>query len=317
MKLKKLMILVLLVLVCYNFTDGETYDRILVWVEDEIITENELSLMMLEQRYRNKGIQMTSQEESKLRDQNLQKLIDDTLLLSKANQQGIQVSNAQVEEEIEQFKKRNSLTSIGFEELLEAQNTSLTEYKKIQLDRIKRDKLINREIRAKIKITDESLVEIYNNNKETTYKITARHILRRVSPTGDAQKIKLAKDEILFIKDNILVKKEEFKKMALLYSQDPSVKQNFGILTDIDPKNMVSEFAKTILELPMLQLSEPVQTQFGFHLIEVLKREKSEKKALDEVKNQLYRKEFNRMFLEGIEKYLKLLRKSSKIVFNE
>lgn len=65
---------------------------------------------------------------------------------------------------------------------------------------------------------------------------------------------------------------EKFEEMAKLYSSCPSG-QKGGSLGEFNPGQMVKEFDTVVFgDIPVGQVSEPVQTQFGYHLIEVEKR---------------------------------------------
>jgi peptidyl-prolyl cis-trans isomerase C len=65
---------------------------------------------------------------------------------------------------------------------------------------------------------------------------------------------------------------ESFAEMAKLHSSCPSGKEG-GSLGEFSPGQMVKEFDTVVFgDLPVGQVSEPIQTQFGYHLIEVEKR---------------------------------------------
>lgn len=65
---------------------------------------------------------------------------------------------------------------------------------------------------------------------------------------------------------------ESFEEMAKLHSTCPSGKKG-GSLGEFSPGQMVKEFDTVVFgDLPVGQVSEPIETQFGFHLIEVEKR---------------------------------------------
>ncbi|MDD3012165.1 MAG: peptidyl-prolyl cis-trans isomerase [Candidatus Gastranaerophilales bacterium] len=101
--------------------------------------------------------------------------------------------------------------------------------------------------------------ELYNNNKEIKMsqakEVRASHIL--VQTKEQAEKVR---DEILAGKD--------FADAAQEYSSCPSGKQG-GDLGYFGRGMMVPEFEKAAFELPVNQVSEPVKTQFGWHLIVV------------------------------------------------
>ena len=120
-----------------------------------------------------------------------------------------------------------------------------------------------------------------------------RHIL--ISPdaiTSDQQaldKIRLARDRI--------VAGEEFEVLALELSDDKSNAAQGGDMSWVDPGTFVDEFNVAMDKLEINQLSEPVKTQFGWHLIEVLGR-RDQDQTEDKKRERAYRILSNRKFEE-------------------
>ncbi len=90
-------------------------------------------------------------------------------------------------------------------------------------------------------------------------KASARHIL--VSSEDACQKLK---DEIAGGAD--------FADLARTHSTCPSGKQGGGDLGSFGPGQMVAEFDTVVFSAPIGEVSDPIQTQFGWHLIEVTSR---------------------------------------------
>ena len=120
-----------------------------------------------------------------------------------------------------------------------------------------------------------------------------RHIL--ISPdaiTSDQQaldKIKLARDRI--------VAGEKFEDLALEFSDDKSNSSQGGDMSWIDPGTFVKEFNVVMDRLEINQLSEPVKTEFGWHLIEVLGR-RDQDQTEEKKRERAYRILSNRKFEE-------------------
>ena len=79
----------------------------------------------------------------------------------------------------------------------------------------------------------------------------------------------------------------KFEELAKKYSQDPGSKDNGGLYKDVVPGKMVAAFDKATFSLPIGQVSDPVKTDFGYHIIRVDARRPAKIKSLDEVKPQL------------------------------
>jgi peptidyl-prolyl cis-trans isomerase SurA len=99
-----------------------------------------------------------------------------------------------------------------------------------------------------------------------------RHILLRV---GDGQSEPQAREKLLEIKKEIQDGGGDFSKFARTYSQDGSASQG-GDLGWVSPGETVPEFERAMNSLQDGQISDPVRTEYGYHLIEVLGRREAE-----------------------------------------
>lgn len=99
--------------------------------------------------------------------------------------------------------------------------------------------------------------------------VTAQHILI-AAKAGDADAEKKALAKITELKTRAA--KEDFGKLAAQFSEDPGSKANNGRLEAFGRGAMVPEFEEAAFGLPAGQVSAPVKTQFGYHLIKVLQK---------------------------------------------
>ncbi|MFC0398279.1 peptidylprolyl isomerase [Paraburkholderia rhizosphaerae] len=99
-----------------------------------------------------------------------------------------------------------------------------------------------------------------------------RHILLRV---GDGQSEPQAREKLLEIKQQIQQGGGDFDKFARTYSQDGSASQG-GDLGWVSPGETVPEFERAMNSLQDGQISDPVRTEYGYHLIQVLGRREAE-----------------------------------------
>ena len=105
-----------------------------------------------------------------------------------------------------------------------------------------------------------------NEQQHVVTQTHARHILIR---TGEFSNTNEARDRIVKIRERILAG-EDFAKLAKAFSDDPGSSTNGGDLGWVNPGEMVPPFEKAYKGLNKNQLSDPVQTRFGWHIIEVL-----------------------------------------------
>lgn len=136
-------------------------------------------------------------------------------------------------------------------------------------DMVKLDLLRQKAAMEDMKVTDEELKKYYNEYKP---KVKASHILVDDEKTAKDIKAKLEKGE-------------DFAKLAKEYSKDTGSAQNGGDLGWFGPGKMVEEFEKAAYALKVGEISDPVKTQFGYHIIKVT--DKEEKKSFDEMKEEI------------------------------
>jgi peptidyl-prolyl cis-trans isomerase C len=116
-------------------------------------------------------------------------------------------------------------------------------------------------------------------------EVHARHILIRAA-AGDDKASKEAEDKIKAVIVR-LKQGEDFSKVASEITEDPSGKANGGDLNYFSKEQMVPEFSDTAFKLDKGQISEPVKTQFGWHVIKVEDKRVKPVPKFEEVKPQI------------------------------
>ena len=141
--------------------------------------------------------------------------------------------------------------------------------------------------KAKLPNFEKVALENYAVNKkqfEQAEAVKAQHIL--IGFDGDEEKSKQLAQEI---KAKVLAAKQSFAELAKEYSVDPSAQSNGGDLGFFEKKAMVPEFSEVAFALKKGEVSEPVKSQFGWHIIQVLERKDARIRPFSEVKEQLVR----------------------------
>ncbi len=208
----------------------------------------------------------------------LDSLIAQKLLLQEALKNNITVSDKEIEEEYQREKEFN---------------------KDITKEDVKNYLLINKlfeEYTKDVKITEEELKKYYEDNKDRFETVKASHIL--VSDEKIAQDIY-----------NRLMKGEDFATLAKEYSIDTATKDQGGDLGEFARGVMVPEFEQVAFSLKKGQISKPVKTDYGYHII---KSEGATLKSFDEVKGDIEAYLLNDKKIKLLRKNMMLLRKQQK-----
>lgn len=130
--------------------------------------------------------------------------------------------------------------------------------------------------------------ENYILNKESFRQpetVEAQHIL--IAIKGDLEQ---AQQQALEVREQLLADVSSFSELAKKYSQDPSVKNNGGKLGVFSRDQMVKEFSDVAFSLEVGEISQPVVSQFGVHIIQVLDKKSGGIIPFENVKDGLLQK---------------------------
>ena len=121
-------------------------------------------------------------------------------------------------------------------------------------------------------VTEKLTKEAYERMKE---EINASHILIKLNPDADPKDTLAAYTKIKGIQEKAL-KGESFEKLAYEHSDDPSAKTNKGNLGYFTAFGTIYPFETAAYTTPIGSISNPVRTQFGYHILKVNNRRKSQ-----------------------------------------
>ncbi|WP_195576830.1 peptidylprolyl isomerase [Paenibacillus sp. 1001270B_150601_E10] len=160
------------------------------------------------------------------------------------------------------------------------------------------------------KVTDEQLKAQFEKDKQNMTTASVRHIL--IGFTDAEGKERKKEDALKLAKDlqARLKKGEDFAKLAKEFSEDPASKENGGLYEDVAVGQWVEQFRDAALTLPLNEISDPVETSYGYHVMKVEKRtEKVFDKLTDEEKDQIRgtiaSEEMNKFMEDELEKIVK------------
>lgn len=146
-----------------------------------------------------------------------------------------------------------------------------------------------RKVLRGLKVSDSDLQQYYLKHKKEyriPERVKARHILIRVPEKADskAQKAALKKAEDLRRK---LLAGADFSELARKYSEDPGTRDKGGDLGFFSRGQMVPEFEEVVFKLKVGEISPPIKTRFGYHLVRVEAKIPSREQTYEEVKDRV------------------------------
>jgi peptidyl-prolyl cis-trans isomerase C len=137
--------------------------------------------------------------------------------------------------------------------------------------------------------TEANLHKVYDDATKqmgAEQEVHARHILFRVVNPADDAASKAAETKVKAVIERVK-KGEDFNKLANELTEDPSGKANGGDLGYFTKEQMVPEFSEVAFKLDKGQVSAPVKTQFGWHVLKVEDKRQRQAPAFDTVRDQV------------------------------
>jgi peptidyl-prolyl cis-trans isomerase C len=218
----------------------------------------------------------------------LNDLISYRLLLQEAKARKVAVPDADVDAQIAQVRSQFQ-NDAQFQQALAAQKVTLETMRQNARSAIAVEKLLQTALGEKSAATPEAVADFYMKNLEKfkqAERVRASHILITVPQNADAttKQMARAKAEAL-LKD--LKSGKDFATAARESSQDPGSAANGGDLGFFPQGQMVPAFDQAAFALKPGEMSELIETPFGFHIIKVAEKQPAKTVPLAEAKGQI------------------------------
>ncbi|MCD4805263.1 MAG: peptidylprolyl isomerase [Desulfobacterales bacterium] len=284
-------------------------------VNGSVITSEEFNreLNPIKQRISQQGQKISPVQLEGIRNKILDNLINIELLFQESRNNGIKVEKEAIDSQIKSLKQ-NLSNDTEFKNFLSKLNLSESAFKLKIKKGIAIQKLIETQIADKIKISDEESKVFYDKNPDLfkqPEQIKASHILIKVEPGADEIKKSEAKEKIKKIKQK-LNKGEDFATLAKEFSEGPS-KNKGGDLGYFQRGQMVKPFEDAAFALKTEEVSDIVETQFGYHIIKVIDKKPEKTIAYENVKKDLAQHLKQEKTNQEVKIYIQKLSEKSKI----
>jgi len=305
------MVLILLgvILLCAP-ARAEVVDKIIAVVNDEIITLYEFNTAFEPYRKNIENTYKGTDKEAVIkqsREAFLQRLIDNILIEQEAKKSGagIIVKDEEVMEVLQDILAKQKLNMQEFSKNLAKEGKSLDSVKKEIRGQIIRARLLRREVKAKILVSDEEIGEYYNKNRqeyEGKETVRIKQILLLLPPNADKTIIAKVKNEAMQLHKRVK-NGESFDLLALNYSQGPAAAQG-GDVGFIGRGTIIPEVEAAAFSLPVGQVSEVIESNVGFHIIQVVDKKGAGLKPIaavrEEIKTKIEDEKLDKNFDEWI-----------------
>ena len=243
-------------------------DKVVAVVNSEVITWSEVyKAMEFEASPQVKA--MSERERHTIFEQNeksfLENLIDMRLLLQEAKKAGISASDDEINKTMQSIREKYGMTDAAMKEAVIKEGFTTDEYKKKLSDQIVINRLVDRDVRSKVVVTEGELNAYLAKNTtlpeaEEGYKIS----LIVVKKTDDSEQ---SEEKARTIYDKIKAG-EDFADAARKYSDDSSAKAG-GDLGFVSKKDLSKKFLDVLAQLKPGAVSEPFSTAGGINIMKL------------------------------------------------
>ena len=299
-----------------------TADDVVVTVNGQVITEGRLQEEINKLAKRISPEQFEKNKE-KIRQQTLGALIAIQLLEEKIKAANIVATEEDVLRQVKEVASLQKLTVEEFKEMLVERGVDFDDWKE-QMEFERRVRLKSQrkfDVADVLKVTESDANDYYTKNikrYEVPEHVRASHILIKPDTSDPNTDPNEAKAKALARAQGLLkqVKEEDadFAELAKANSDSPSGKKGGDM--GFQPRGaFVASFEKVAFELKVGQISDVVETPYGYHIIKVTDRKEAYTKTFDEVKEQIKKVLMQRKQLEYIPKHIESLKAKAKIVY--
>lgn len=314
---KKILLLISAVLLALSSVpaSGEVVDKIVVVVNNEVITQREIDRALLPyyEHYRTlyKGQELIKKLDE-ARQGIIEQLIEERLLTGEAKRLDIPVKESDINARLEETKKKIG-SKKNFERALIEQNVSVKDIRAKYKEQIMTRKMIDEKVGSTIMITPLEINEYYAAHTEDFVQqeqVKLSNILIKPKP-------ELPPDKALELAKNILEQLKaggDFPSFAKEFSSGPGAEEG-GLMGYVGKGDLLPQIEKVVFEMKPGDISEVIQTALGYHIFKVDDKIERKVLALPEVRREVEEALFADKARKKLRGWIETLKKSAYIAF--
>jgi peptidyl-prolyl cis-trans isomerase SurA len=297
---------------------AKVIDRVVAVVNDEVVTLSELQELTLPFQMRLQSVADPLKRSELMREQELQaldQLISQRLIVQVAREQGVKVSDEQVEGHLQSVMRQQGWGEAELAQYLAAQGMTREQLKKQSYDFLLQQSVTQRNLAAKVQVSESDLEGAYRDyltEAKAEARVEGAHIILPVPAGSDAAAEAATKQlaqELLTRAQN----GESFEELAREHSKGPGASDggDLGVITRGGglPKSLEDAFFK----LKEGEVSGPIRSPFGYHVIKVTRLATQAPPSLEAVRPQLEAQLRQSRFQEALQAWIEKLKTSAFI----
>lgn len=299
-----------IVLLPAHFAIGaEVVDRIVAVVNEDIILLTELNAAARPYIERIRAMNVSPEQENQMifrvREDLIRQLVDQKLTDQEVERFQISVTEKEIDSAIERFKQAQRFTDERLRTELEREGLSMSEYRDRIKDQILRSKLVNRQVRSKIVITDADIREHFERHPEKygqTKRVYLRNLMIRVPPGTDAAQKELARDRLNQILERL--------KAGETFDKTGTEGRDLGFF---DFAQLSPQLQEALRDLEPGDYTPVLDTDQGMQIFYLQDIEIVQGKSLEEASAEIEEELYKEIVNEKFQSWLEDLRKRSHI----
>lgn len=306
-----------LVLLAAGSARAEVVDRVAAVVNKDIITLSEV-----EQRAAPELERIAAERDPKKRAEQRQELlrrvtdqlIGEKLMDEEIKALGLTASDREIDQAIDDVLRQNNLESREqLEERIRAEGLTLQSYREVLAGQMSRMKLVQLKVQPRVKLTEADLraeYAQYTRNERGDAEVHARHILLQLPKNAPAEQVEATRKRAQAIVAEARRPGMDFEALARARSEGPSAADG-GDLGFFRRGQMVPAFDRAVFGLKVGEVSEPVRTDFGWHVIKVEEKRAVDVPKFEDLRDQLAEKLRREKTEKFVEQYVAELRQNA------
>jgi peptidyl-prolyl cis-trans isomerase C len=264
-------------------------------------------------RFQQQGQQITDQQMPLVEEQVLDQMIAEELIYQKAISEGVEADPQTVEDQITDMRSQFE-TDEAWQQAMDNQQTSEEELREQLQRQMVIQQMVNQATTDVTEVTQEEIQTFYEENPQFFQQgeqVAARHILISTQEVTDQAVLEEKRAQAQSIKER-LEAGADFAELAQEESEGPSGPRG-GELGTFGRGQMVAPFEEAAFNLEVGEISDVVETRFGYHVIEVTEKIEAGLTPLEQVQPQIQQYLIQEKQQEAVTAYIDQLREEADV----
>ena len=275
-----MLLIILILCITLPISNARIFDRIIAFVNDDVITKRRLDLVVKQRAFELQQMHRYTESEAlkeaeKEREELLDGLIRQMLVLEAALTLKVEVTNVEIEEQIQKYKNQFQISSDeDFKKLLNREGLTLASFREQLQRNLMTEKLVMGRILPRLQVRDSDVQKFFEENRDQLPTKADRVHLRKIFiayKPSEAEK-KTAYDEVNQALTDIKTDKTQFQAIARSIATKHNLNTQVGFLIETTPAEILSypnAFLTVLSKLKAGEISEPIEAEDGYHVFMV------------------------------------------------